>query len=251
MFKKFKSFLKFSLSAAFVAVLIGGSIIQLSDFNHRFIRYRVGSKVVKIMEPTKGGGTGFHVKGKSGQTYILTNAHICEMSDKGQPLQVTLEGSDKPIERKVIFVSKEHDMCLMEPVPGVDGLTLAKNVDIGEEITIVGHPNLRPLILSKGELVDKDATTRIAKFIVISEELAKQCDGEIIDVMTFFGPIPVCFSIDKAYQVAAISYPGNSGSPVVNKYGNVIGLLYAGRGDVVNDAYLVKLEFIKELLELY
>ena len=251
MFKKFKSPFVFFLKISVLTFAIAFSIINFSDFHHSYIRNKVGSKVVKIVNPNKGGGTGFHVKAKSGQTYILTNAHICEMSENGEPLQVTLEGSKQPMDRKIIFVSKKHDMCLMEAIPGVEGLSLANNVDIGDKITVVGHPNLRPLILSEGELIDKDSETQIVKYIIETEEQQNKCEGKIATFMGFFGPVTVCLQADQAYQVAAITYPGNSGSPVVNKFGNVIGLLYAGRGNIVNDAYLVKLEYLKELLELY
>jgi hypothetical protein len=185
----------------------------------------------------------------------MTNVHICEMAKEGKPLLVTQEGLDEYVPRNVIFMSKKHDICLMEPLPGHKGINLASSVDVGEEVTIVGHPHLRPLTLSKGEIINNDATVKIPKFAIISEEDLQECknmkNSEIVNIASFFGEISICISVDKALELAAIAYPGNSGSPVVNKFGNVIGLLFAGNSEAVNDAYLVKLENLKEVLDIY
>ena len=245
-----------TLSKAVIAVAVVAFLtVQFSDFHHSYIRSKVGSEVVQIVELSQGGGTGFHIQGKSGQTYIMTNVHICEMSTNGKPLLVTQEGLDEYVPRRVLFMSKKHDICLMEPLPGHTGIKLASNAEVGEEVTVVGHPHLRPLTLSKGEIIDNEAITKIPKFAILSEDDLSECKGmnnsEVVTVASFFGEISLCVISDKTTQISAIAYPGNSGSPVVNKFGNVIGLLFAGNSEAVNDAYLVKLQYLKEVLDLY
>jgi S1-C subfamily serine protease len=252
---KIKKCISTGLKVAAGVAIILGLTIQFSDIQHNFIRSKVGSEVVSIIDPSQGGGTGFHIQGKSGQTYIMTNVHICEMSTDGKPLLVTQEGLDEYVPRKVIFMSKKHDICLMEPLPGHTGIKLASSVDIGEEITVVGHPHLRPLTLSKGEVIDNQAITTIPKFAILTQDDLDYCkelnNSEVVTVASFFGQLDICVVKDITLQISAIAYPGNSGSPVVNKFGNVIGLLFAGNSQAVNDAYLVKLEHLKEVLDLY
>ena len=245
---------KHSLSIIKAGIVLGAiafSTVNFSDLHHNYIRHKVGKEVVEIIEPSQGGGTGFHVKAKSGQVYIMTNVHICEMAKNGKELLIGEGDPSSFIPRKVIFMSKKHDVCLVEPLPGHEGVSIASSVDVGEKVTIAGHPQLRPLSLEEGEIINKDATVRIAKSIITSEDQAKECVGEVTEVPTFFGPISICISVDQAYQAKLIAYPGNSGSPVVNKWGNVVGLLFAGNDNAITDSYLVKLEYLKEILDLF
>ena len=241
----------FLAKVGLAALVITFSAISFPELHHNYIRHKVGNAVVEIVDPDQGGGTGFHVKGKSGHVYIMTNVHICEMSKNDKPLLVTTDTLGEMIPRKVLFMSKKHDICLMEPLPGVEGISLASNVDIGEPVTIVGHPHLRPLTVEEGEIISKDSKVTIPKSIVLTEEQKKACNGEIISVPSFFGILDVCVIVDYAYQAKLVAYPGNSGSPVVNKWGNVIGLLFAGNGQAITDSYLVKLDFLKEVLDLF
>ncbi len=47
-----------------------------------------------------------------------------------------------------------------------------------------------------------------------------------------FGILDVCMEEVLAYRTTAVSLPGNSGSPVVDYKGNVIGVLFAGDSEV-------------------
>lgn len=63
---------------------------------------------------TRGLGTGFHVKAKSGKTYILTNFHVCFLADKNGYMNAL---TDKTFQRvKVIRRSNFTDLCLLTPV---------------------------------------------------------------------------------------------------------------------------------------
>ena len=50
----------------------------------------------------------------------------------------------------------------------------------------------------------------------------------------------------------AITYPGNSGSPVINMFGNVVGILFAGSNlNYINVNCVVPLEYIENELMAY
>lgn len=241
----------FLAKVGLISFTLMASAFVFPELHHSFIRHKVGTAVVQIIDPDQGGGTGFHVIAKSGKTYIMTNVHICEMSKNEKPLLVSNSSLEDSIPRRVIYMSKKHDICLMEALPGVSGISLASSVDIGDQISIVGHPHLRPLTIEQGELISKDAKVTIPKSIILTEEQKKECSGEIVSVPSFFGILNVCVIVDYAYQANLIAYPGNSGSPIVNSFGNVVGLLFAGNSGAITDSYLVKLEYLKEVLEMF
>jgi V8-like Glu-specific endopeptidase len=58
-----------------------------------------------------------------------------------------------------------------------------------------------------------------------------------------------CIEIFVSSAISSPIYGGNSGSPVVNKWGNVIGVVFAGNRTQVNDAYMVPLSYVKDFLK--
>ena len=242
MLKKISYYLKRTTLALLCAVLVW-STPHLKDAHYRYIS---GSQVVKIIG-TEGSGTGFHIKAPSGKTYILTNQHVCAIADKNQELLV--ENSKKMVPRRVIAVYQKHDLCLVEALPGEEnGLRMANSLSIGEDIVLIGHPSGRPLTLSKGEFVHKKFIPMLNLEIRTSEE-CDSINGTWLDG-GFFMP-SVCVEKVSAFGISSPSYPGNSGSPVVNKWGNVVGVLFAGNRTQLNDNYMVPFHELKNFLKDY
>jgi len=233
---------------------------RLPQMHDKYLRSSVGSKVYKIQAKLDGGGgTGFQVRAPSGTNYVLTNAHVCEAvahydapENAGTALLVNDDGSW--IRRRIIAVSDQSDLCLIEGAPGVNGLSLGSEPHMGEELTVVGHPHLRPLTLSAGDLIGSQ-TIKIPKFIIgvegldpflmtmveVHPELPCNQPKQEIDIFQEDGvKITACMDVTTdAYLTSAVIYPGNSGSPVVNWYGNVVGVAFATDpsdhyGDVVS-----------------
>lgn len=229
----------------------------IAPMTHKtFIRSYVGDKVVKVIHPGKGGGTGFHMKGKSGKTYIITNAHVCLISDKEGYVYIQDINNELYARKKVIKRMKDHDLCAVESLSGVSGLTYADKVYKGETVALVGHPALRPLSLSMGEVIGK---TKIG--LIFGENLPKKlCIGTTIKVSqienqmhrlmyALYGVKTLCLAKLDTTMLNAIAYRGNSGSPVVDIFGKVVGVLFAGSPSQPTDSYLVPLPKLKEFLE--
>lgn len=228
-----------------------------------YIRRSVQAKVYKIQaSANSGGGTGFAVTAPSGANYIISNAHVCEGVLKETQNNKVLIRDDKGslIKRSVIDISDSSDLCLIEGLPGVTGLKVAGAPDIGEQIAVVGHPLLMPVAVSRGDIMGT-REAQFPEFIMplhdhlldaMFETKEDKCDKpknriERITLKTPFGKVRarLCTTvISNVYITNAIVFPGNSGSPVVDWYGHVVGVLFASDntthwGCVVNNADLV------------
>lgn len=218
-----------TLKSTITAVSILGIVVAGAIGFETYIYDYVGSSVNMITKTSikKRGGTGFQIISPSGKRYTLTNRHICKM---GKELVVFhSNGSYKTL--KVLHISKQHDLCLMEPLQDQRPLKIASNVDLHERIWLVGHPALRPLTLESGHFAGK-----------VNIQLRVKCAEEST-------PYLLCTQTYFAHYINNIAYGGNSGSPVVNAFGNVVGVLFAGRPDQPTSSYMVPLAEIKKFLK--
>src|SRR5665213_677041 len=141
---------EYTVAIALILTLAFGSL-KLPDLYNQYLRQHVGSKVYTIRDSLKsGGGTGFAVKAPSGESYILTNDHVCNVSSDKQTVLVSSEDGAN-LRRRIIAHDEDSDLCLVEGMPGVEGLKVAKSDPLrGETLNVIGHPRLMPLHLSTG-----------------------------------------------------------------------------------------------------
>jgi hypothetical protein len=66
--------------AIFIAGGLGVLMIKSGNIHNHILRNSVGSAVVKVTIPNKGGGSGFSTKAASGRLVIVTNEHVCALS---------------------------------------------------------------------------------------------------------------------------------------------------------------------------
>jgi S1-C subfamily serine protease len=138
---------------------------------------------------------------------VLTNNHVV---DRSTSIQVTIYGRSEPYAAHVIGVDPSEDIAVIQ-VDGVSGLPTvsiasSSSVQIGDAIVALGNA------LGHGGTpqVSRGSVTALDQTITASEGGGKseQLSGMI--------------------QSDASIYPGDSGGPIVNSAGQVVGMITAG-----------------------
>lgn len=208
-----KKFLGSCLRLAFLSFLIL-SVPKAHQHSLRGLARVYTGRVVGIV----GGGTGFQVQVIGGNKYIVTNSHVCDTS-LGIPF--VMSDIDGQI-HQILYQSFDYDICLLSPSRKVGGLILGFDPIIGQDAYILGYPELMPLHLSKGEVM---------AFIEGDEKFKD-------------------YYQKNSYYISAQVLPGNSGSPVLNAFGQVIGILWGGRRDIFW-SLVAPVSDIRKVIETY
>lgn len=257
--------------AAAIAAAIAAIAVKAPELRDAWLRNKVGSKSYIMFEPGIGSGTGFMVKAPSGKSYLLTNDHVCDASTDGAHLSV-MDDNGEFIPRSILHRSEKTDLCLLEGMPGVEGLTVSTSPpDKGDSLAAVGHPAGYLTTMTKGTLIMSKDIEIPEGYISIKmgsapEELIPQelggmleseCDKPknkvLVQKRDFLGleyVVKVCMNVTKnAYFTTILAQPGSSGSAVVNGWGQVIGVLFAG--DSFGWSMLVSQEDMQDFLKKY
>lgn len=226
--------------------LFGPSV--LTNLHNLYVRL-LSMRVVKITNIAgTSGATGFVVKGKSGEKYILTNGHVCALADNG-PLVAEQNGETFPVE--VYKKYTWNDLCAIKAHRPLGlAVSIAGDVSTGDTVWVVGHPLLEPNSVTTGEI----SGTVFIQIVVKQNPKLEECTGStysIIDLsQTFyavFGLNAVCVRTLEANASTATILPGNSGSPVINLWGNVVAVAFAAN-EAGTRSYFVPLSDVKNFL---
>ena len=141
--------------------------------------------------PQQGQGSGF-ILDKEG--HILTNNHVI---DNAQRVEVTLSDKHK-YKASVVGVDKHHDLALLQiNAPGLTPATLSESTGlvVGQRVYAIGNP------------------------FGLSGTMTRGIISAIRSIGTQSGE-----PIEDAIQTDAAVNPGNSGGPLLNSRGEVIGI---------------------------
>lgn len=168
-------------------------------------------------------GTGFAI---SSNGIIVTNFHVV---DGAKTIKVRGVNSDfnKTYKAKVLVSDKNNDLAIIQiddygftslgTIPYTIKTGLA---GVGENIFVLGYP----LRATMGDEI-------------------KLTNGIVSSRTGFQGDI-------TSYQISAPVQPGNSGGPLFDSKGNVIGIINAKHGGAENASYAVKTSYLISLIEL-
>lgn len=171
----------------------------------------------------KSSGTGFFV---SSNGYIITNNHVVEGA---RNIKVTKVNGDsyKKYNAKVEVSDKQNDLAIIKitdpsfsPIGSLPYTFKFMAANVGEDCFVLGYP----LVSTMGTDI-------------------KLTNGVISSRTGFNGSV-------SEYQMSAPVQPGNSGGPLFDKNGNIIGVVCAKHTGAENAGYAVKASYIRNLVEL-
>lgn len=154
-------------------------------------------------------GSGSYIK-YNNKFYILTNRHICTAGQRINNNKTHIQVDNHVA--KIIKISTDGDLCVLES-NRQSGLLIAKKAAQPlDRLTLIGFPRGIGKVIRKGR--------------IIGDRSILMWDGR--------GIVKV-----ESTQISATAYPGNSGSPVMNTVGEVIGVLFAGSSAYPHEPFIV------------
>ncbi len=184
--------------------------------NDFFDRYSGLTQLV----PAQSLGSGFVIHSSG---YIITNEHVVE---EGTDVSCVFSNGDK-LSAQVIATDNEHDLAILkvEPPQPLHAIVLGASEDlmIGEPVYAIGNPFGFAGTMTSGIISAVDRTLDISP--------SKSYKGLI--------------------QTNASINPGNSGGPLLNAYGQVVGVNSAIRADAHGIGFAISVSNMRDLLPAF
>lgn len=177
-------------------------------------------KTQELAKPTNWTGTGFALK----DNCVVTNYHVVEGA-KSISIRGINGSFTKSYSADVIATDKYNDLAILK----VNGVTIpsanipysikTNTAEVGEEIFVLGYP----LTATMGDEI-------------------KLTTGVVSSRSGFQGDVSL-------YQISAPIQPGNSGGPLFDSKGNIIGIVSAKHTGAENVGYAIKASYLRNLVE--
>lgn len=185
--------------------------------------YPTASDNIGIPSNTSSSGTGFAI---SSSGIIVTNYHVIEGAKN-----IKVRGIDgnfnKSFSAKILISDKNNDLAIIKiddysfSTIGTIPYVIKSNVaNAGENIFVLGYP----LRATMGDEV-------------------KLTNGIISSRTGFKGDV-------TSYQISAPVQPGNSGGPLFDSQGNIIGVINAKHAGAENASYGIKASYLLNMIDL-
>ena len=176
-------------------------------------------KKSEVETPQNWTGTGFALN----NSYVVTNYHVVENANSIKLTGINGNFSIK-YTASVAATDKNNDLALLKLNGNVSIASVPYSVktttsDVGEEVFVLGYP----LTATMGDEI-------------------KLTTGVISSKSGFQGDV-------SQYQISAPVQPGNSGGPLFDSKGNVIGIVSAKHAGAENVGYAIKASYLRNLVE--
>ncbi len=168
-------------------------------------------------------GTGFALTSNG---YIVTNYHVIDNSTN-----ISIKGVNgnfsTSYKARVVVSDKNNDLAIIQieddafsNISKIPYTIKSTSSDVGENVFVLGYP----LRATMGDEI-------------------KLTNGIISSKTGFQGDI-------TSYQISVPVQPGNSGGPLFDKSGNLIGVINAKHIEAENVSYAIKVSYLRNLIDL-
>ena len=203
-----------------------------------------------------GTGSGFLV---SSDGYVLTNHHVVEPSDivlteALRKATITL----KPT-RIEVCLSREMVEARGAPTPCLDASIVASDAAVDLAVLSVGGANLPYVAMGDSDVVTSGQSTQalgypFGRLLLLEDNTSKQ-PQTVPELSTIAGTISAIRSSPDAerrfLQIDGNLNPGNSGGPLVDKEGFVVGVIRARLTEAPSIGFAIPINQAKAFFELH
>lgn len=186
--------------------------------------YQNSTNVNNTDVDVKASGSGLIISEKG---YVLTNYHVVQNANSIF-IEVKNASGTKNYEAEVVQLDQANDLAILKikeagtlPVGKIPFSGVNQTQDIGTSVYTIGYP----LALS--------GMGNEAKFV----------DGKISSKTGYENAL-------NAYQTSVPVQPGNSGGPLFNSKGELVGIVNAKVSNTDNVSYVIKMSYIKPLFDV-
>jgi S1-C subfamily serine protease len=181
------------------------------------VRILAAFNVPALTEESGSQGTGIVYDAENG--YIITNAHVVEGASS---VQITLAKSERMRSARVVGRSQCDDLAVLkvENTQDLKAATLGTTVKSGAEVATIGYPQSEKLI----------------------DDISVNWGG-VSQLNVQIG------NYEDLIQINATINSGNSGGPLVNNKGEVVGINTASRTDAQNTNYAISMAYAEPIIK--
>jgi S1-C subfamily serine protease len=173
------------------------------------------------------GGSGVVLDAEEG--YVLTNFHVV---NRATNIEVGVDEDSRTAELVAAAPCDDLALLKVDDTDGMETIELASQDDVkqGDEVVALGYPRNASL---QDELTSTAGTVSVVK-------------------SSFNLPDPTAPSLSNVVQIDVALSPGNSGGPLVNKAGKLVGIntaIFAQAQGAATQGYAIGVDRVKEVAE--
>ena len=203
-----------------VTIRTGGNIYYNWYTQCNFTKDYPTSDIYEHVQQAEWSGAGFAIAGG----YVATNHHVVNGA-KSINIKGVNGDTEETYKGYVVATDREHDLAILRIVDkkfeGFDAIPycIGKTVpEVGDDVFVLGYPKTNTM-----------------------EQEVKLTNGIISAESGFKGDASM-------YQISAPVQSGNSGGPLFDNEGNVIGIVCAKHADAENANYAIKVSYLFSLV---